>query len=84
MEDTEDVRRAGFVDSLLDSGSCQPVTSVDVGNDYVDGSFEEPPTREVISDSYAQNPEGTLSINKGTCYHCLTHFYLFSFIIKDH
>ena len=70
MEDTDDIRRAGFVDSLLDSGSCLPVASADVKNDCDGGGLVQPETGEVVCDSYSQRSEGTLLANTGTCYHC--------------
>lgn len=66
-EDTEDARRADFVDSLLDSSSCQPVASVDVWKTSINERPVEPQNGEVIGDSYAHKVEETFSENTGTC-----------------
>ncbi|XP_010256331.1 PREDICTED: DExH-box ATP-dependent RNA helicase DExH7, chloroplastic isoform X1 [Nelumbo nucifera] len=57
IEDTEDIRRADFVDSLLNSGNSESNTSVDFMNDALDENLVIPDIQESLYSAASAKPE---------------------------
>lgn len=81
MEDSEDIRRAGFVDSLLNVDASQPMISMD-SNIFSDGENIVEPQKLGACDDPSEKGKFMSSVYTGNYYWQSSHFLFMELVLE--